>query len=305
MKWREPLELALFHVGCRVTGRLPLPLLQRIFASIARILVRIGERRVRWALVNTRIAYPELSEAERLRLVTASCVSWSLNLLDFLRMQTWTAQDLRDHIRLEGLAALHEALSRGKGAIVLVAHLGHFELGLQALALAGIDCVVVERVFRNRSLHATLRRSRARHGAEPVDRKGAFRRLARALRKGRTVVIALDQHAGRSGRVFVPFFGLRVPTSSVAAVLALRTGAPVLPCCVVRDSADHHTGTIFPPIAPPCTGNRACDVEIATASYVDALETLIRRHPEEWMWSYRRFRGSPDCASDPYALEPT
>ena len=126
MKWREPLELALFRIGCRLTAWLPLPLLQRSFASIARILVRVGERRVRWALVNARIAYPELSEAERRRLVTASCVRWSWNLLDFLRMQTWTAQDVRKHIRLEGLAALHEALSRGKGAIVLVAHLGHF-----------------------------------------------------------------------------------------------------------------------------------------------------------------------------------
>ena len=301
MRRSDRLELALFEMACGIARRLPLWVLQATFSGLARLIVASNERRVHWARVNLRIAYPEHSEAEHRALVRASYVNLAWNFVDLLRVQSWSAREIREHVALEGFEHLREALSEGRGAVLIVPHLGQLELGVQALALAGIDCVVVERVLPNRRLYARLRSARARFGAEPIDRVGAMRPMVRALRKGRCVVVALDQFAGRSGRVFVPFFGVRVATSSVVALLAERTQAAVLPACVVRDGADHHRARILPRLTTPRTGDRQADVEAATALYTSALEHLIRSHPEQWMWAYRRFRGSPDLLEDPYA----
>jgi len=297
---REWVELSLYRLGSALAVRLPLAWLQRGVACIATAVVAARERRVRWALTNVGIAYPDTTPRERRELVRASFVNIGWNVLDFMRMQSWDAQQVREHISLEGLEHLHAALEQGRGAILLVPHLGNFELGLQALAVAGIDCVVVERVLKNAKLHEHVRSVRARFGAQPVDRRGAARQMALALRKGRVLVLAIDQYSGRRGRVLVPFFGLRVPTSSAPAVLARRAKAPVLTCCVVRDQPDHHLGLIHP--APPVvrTGDRRADVQHATVLYYLSLEQLIRRFPTEWVWSYRRFRYSPDLDGDPY-----
>jgi len=297
---RERVECQLYRFGSALARTVPLRALHAMVGVAARVIVLCRERRVRWALTNLRLAYPDASARERRRLMLASLVNLGWNLVDFLRMQDWTASDVRDHIELNGLEHLHRALEQGRGAILLVPHLGNFELGLQALAVAGVDCVVVERELRNAELHQQVHALRSRFGAQPVGRNGAARAIAGALRKGRVVVLAVDQYSGQTGRVFVPFFGLRVPTSSAPAVLARRSGTPVLPCCVVRDARDHHTGLILPPVLTQRTSDRQADVEDATSAFYASLEKLIRAYPEHWVWSYRRFRYSPDLEADPY-----
>jgi len=302
---RERLELILYRVGGAIAARVPLRALQRLVQGLARLVVGLRERRARWALTNVRLAYPELTASAQRDLVFQSFVNIGWNVLDFMRMQRWDAHELRRHIELEGLEHLQRALTAGRGAILLVPHLGNFELGLQALAVAGVECVVVERVLKNAALHAHVHSVRARFGVQPIDRRRAAREMAAALRKGRVLILAIDQYSARTGRVYVPFFGMRVPTSAAPAVLARRSGTPVLPCCVVRDARDHHRGLIFPPIEVAWTSDRQLDVEAATGAYYHSLEQLIRKFPTEWVWSYRRFRYSPDLPADPYEVPPT
>ena len=115
------------------------------------------------------------------------------------------------------------------------------------------------------------------------------------------MIVLNDQYSSRARGVFVPLFGVRCSTSIGVATLALRTGAPVVPAYVVRDGPDHHTITFLPPLEMEVSGDREGDIEAATARYNRALEEIIRRHPEQWMWAHRRFRHSPDLKGDPYA----
>jgi KDO2-lipid IV(A) lauroyltransferase len=84
-------------------------------------------------------------------------------------------------------------------------------------------------------------------------------------------------------------------------MLALRAGAALLPCYCVREGANRHVITYLAPIEIERSGNRARDVETLTAACNAALEDIIRKHPEQWMWSHRRFRHSPDLETEPYA----
>jgi KDO2-lipid IV(A) lauroyltransferase len=126
--------------------------------------------------------------------------------------------------------------------------------------------------------------------------------MLRALRQGHLVGILNDHYTRRSrGGIFVPLFGVRCLTSAGLAMVALRTGAPVIPGYTVPVGEDRFLVTWEPPLEIPRTGDRKRDVEEATARFNGALESIIRRHPEQWLWGNRRFRHSPDLDYDPYA----
>jgi KDO2-lipid IV(A) lauroyltransferase len=138
-------------------------------------------------------------------------------------------------------------------------------------------------------------------GAELLLHRNVAPQMLRALHKGRIVVALNDQYKRRSQGIFVPFFGVRVSTSPGPALIALRAGAPILPAACVRIGSDRHRLVIRAPLELPNTGDRRKDAELLTARGNAALEVFIREHPEQWMWSHRRFRHSPDLATDPYA----
>jgi KDO2-lipid IV(A) lauroyltransferase len=297
----EAFELFGYRAGCGIARSLPLGVQQRALEALARALVALGERRARWAMINLALAFPDLDARARRALAERSYAQLAWNLLDTLRMGSWSETEIRARIALDGLENLRGALAGGRGALLVVPHMGCFELGLQRLALAGIACAVVVRSPQNRWLAPELARLRARHGIEVIERRGALRRMREALRKGKAVVVALDQASRRERGVFVPLFGLRVAASSGVALLALRSRAPIVPSAVIRTAPDRHRGLILTPIEASASGDRARDVELVTAGCMAAIESLIRRYPEHWMWTYRRFRNSPDLGRDPYA----
>src|SRR3990172_2219909 len=114
-----------------------------------------------------------------------------------------------------------------------------------------------------------------------------------ALRRGGMVGILLDQNASRREGVFVPFFGEPASTSKSLALLALWSGAPVVPVFIQRDTAGRHHLTIEPALPPPATGDREEDVAAFTAAFSRVVESRIRRSPEQWFWMHRRWRTRP------------
>jgi KDO2-lipid IV(A) lauroyltransferase len=296
----EAFQLFGYRAGALLARGLPLHVQQRALALLTRAFVALGERRARWTLVNLSLAFPELDACARRTLAQRCYAQLACNILDTLRMGAWSAAEIRARIELEGLANLRRALASGRGALLVVPHMGFFEVGLQALALEGLACAVVVRSPLNRWLAPELARLRSRHGVQVIERRGALRGMLDALRKGKTVVVALDQAGRRERGILVPLFGLRVAMSGAVALIALRSGAPLVPSAVVRVAPDLHRGLILEPIEASARGDRARDVELLTARCMAAIESLIRRYPEHWMWTYRRFRNSPDLAGDPY-----
>jgi KDO2-lipid IV(A) lauroyltransferase len=107
------------------------------------------------------------------------------------------------------------------------------------------------------------------------------------------VGILLDQNAARSEGVFVPFFGRLASTSRSVALLALRTGAPVVPIFARREPGGRHRIIVRPPIDVPETSDREVAVAALTGRCTAVIEAAIREAPEQWLWLHNRWRTRP------------
>ena len=297
---KELAEYAAFRSAVAALRALPLPTAQAIAARGARALFARGRKRVDYVLANLRIAFPEKTEEERREIGRESWVQLAWNLIDVARGRDWKADDIRARVDFEGKEIADTVLAAGKSAVCLTLHLGNFELLVRAVPLFGIPLSVIGRPLGNRLLREEIIRQRTGTGAELLLHRNVLPQMLRLIHKGRVVAILNDQYARRSRGVFVPLFGVRASTSLGPAILALRTGAPVVPAYSTRTGPDHHRLVVRPPIETPDTGDRRRDAELLTARCNAAMEEIIRAHPEQWMWSHRRFRHSPDLPGDPY-----
>jgi KDO2-lipid IV(A) lauroyltransferase len=151
---------------------------------------------------------------------------------------------------------------------------------------------VVVRPLDNPDLEALLAEGRRRSGLGLIPKRRALREVQAALARGETVSILLDQDAGRDG-AFVPFFGRPASTSRSLALLALRSGAPVLPVFIRRLPSGEHVLTVEAPVVVVDSGDRARDVQEATARFTAAIERQVRSCPEQWFWVHRRWKTRP------------
>jgi KDO2-lipid IV(A) lauroyltransferase len=294
------LEAAGLALGSALAARLPLASAQALLAAGARRAFTRGSQRQGWTMTNLRIAFPDAPE-ESLRAIGAeSYVHTAWNAYDLLRAERWDAAQFVRRFDFRGLEHVEQALAAGRGAFLLTPHLGNFDLAGRALCARGFQLSAVARIPRNPYLRRRLSKQRERLGIEPIDHRRALAAIMRALRQGRLVGILLDQYSRRTQGVFVPLFGKRCSTSAGLALLALRSGAPIVHGYVVRDAPDHHLVTLDPPIDAPSSGDRQADVTELTARCNRAMEAAIRKHPEQWMWAHRRFRHSPDLPDDLY-----
>jgi KDO2-lipid IV(A) lauroyltransferase len=200
-------------------------------------------------------------------------------------------------VRLEGVEHLEAAAESGRGILLLTAHFGNWELLAASHALSGFALSVVVRPLDNPVLDGVVARFRQRCGVELIAKRRALRDVLAALRRQRMVGILLDQNAARSEGVFVPFFGIPASTSKALALVALRARAPVTPVFIRRDASGRHTVRIEPALPPPADG----DVTAYTAAFNSAIESAIRRAPEQWFWMHARWKTRPRADADAVA----
>lgn len=120
--------------------------------------------------------------------------------------------------------------------------------------------------------------------------KGGFKQISKALAKNETVVFVLDQGATESTGVYVDFFGRSVPTMTVLALAALRSGAPVIPVTTYRDSGGTHHVILGDMIPLERKDSVKETVRHMTQVYTKYLEDRIREHPAQWLWTHKRFK---------------
>jgi KDO2-lipid IV(A) lauroyltransferase len=118
--------------------------------------------------------------------------------------------------------------------------------------------------------------------------------VLRALRERALLVLPFDQNSTRGLGVFVDFFGVPASTNPGIARLALRTGAPVVPVFIVRDGTRaRHRVHVLPIMYAQRSGDLESDVRRATQQFSDVFESMVRRHPEQWLWVHKRWKTRP------------
>ncbi|MDH3686279.1 MAG: lysophospholipid acyltransferase family protein [Myxococcales bacterium] len=276
---------------------LPRESAMRLAAATGRSIARFSGPRTAVALQNLRIAFPQLRESQRRAVLEASYANVGRALIEFANMGKWDARQLRDLADVEGwenLAKAREAAPTG-GVICLTAHYGSWELLVAIMAAHEIDISVIHRSRDNPLVDRVMARLREEMGVELLPLGSAARGALRALRAGRVVAVTFDQNARRSEGVFVPFFGRLACTRDAPARLAMRTGASVLPVFAERlAGSERHRVRILPHLELAAEeGDREAAVLENVTRMAGAIESAIRRAPEQWTWTHRRWRTQP------------
>jgi KDO2-lipid IV(A) lauroyltransferase len=249
-------------------------------------------RRRRTALANLALAFPGLAETERRRICRRSFEHLGVMGFELCATLVQPVENALARIRLDGLEHLRDAMASHGRALVLTAHVGNWELLAVAHRLTGYPLAVVVRPLDSPWLNALAERLRRKSGVELIDKRGALKPVLRALAGGRMVGILLDQNAARREAVFVPFFGRAASTSKSLALLALRTGAPVVPIFIRREAAGGHRVTILPGLQAPASSDEGALIEL-TRRCTETIEAAIRAVPEQWLWIHDRWRTRP------------
>ncbi len=294
LRWR--LEFALAWLGTGLLRALSERVALGLGALLGRLAPRLMRRRSRLVRENLRVVRPDWSEAQREALLRANFVELGRCMAEWARLPDLDSRALRERVELEGIEHLQAALSRGRGALVVTAHYGLWELIPAAVRahFPGLDVAAVGRTLRNPYLFNLIRRRRGAGGGDLLPQDA--RAILRALRRGAAIGMLVDQYTSeRRTGVLVPFLGLRAWTNAGPATLALRTGAPVLPVHVRRREGTRHVIVFGPEIAAPASGELRADVLELTARINSAMGAFIQADPVPWLWSHRRFRRSPDA----------
>ncbi|MFQ5684113.1 MAG: lysophospholipid acyltransferase family protein [Candidatus Binatia bacterium] len=189
-------------------------------------------------------------------------------------------------ISLMGQEHLAAALARGKGVIVLSAHLGNFFLVGTRLAFEGYPTSVLLNVRQGGHVLHLMDDYLGKIGQKAIHAKPrpqALRQLVRVLRGNELAVVIADEYRSGEG-IRVPFFGHTVLARRGPATLALRTGAAVLPIYLIRQENRRLKLIIEPEIEILRSGRIQEDVEENTLRITRWLERTVRSYPDQWNW---------------------
>jgi KDO2-lipid IV(A) lauroyltransferase len=291
---REQLEYLPVRAALAAMGSLPRPAARGVGQAIAAGFYWGHRRLVRVARRNLEIAFPELGGEVRERIIRGLYRHLGRQMAEFCLFPRDRAEALPRLMRTEGLEHYLEAQGRGRGVLVLTAHLGAWELSSFGHSLAGYPMKYVVRPLDNRPLNALVNRYRGMHGNQPIPKTHFARGLLAAMAANETVGILLDQNTYPPQGVFVPFFGQSACTAIGPAKIALRTGAAVVPGFTVWEEREQQYVLRFEPALELIrSGDEDRDVADNTALFTQVIERWVRRYPEQWLWVHRRWKARP------------
>jgi KDO2-lipid IV(A) lauroyltransferase len=255
----------------------------------------------RHAEANLRLAFPEMNEGERARIKRGTFQNLGRLLGEVSQFPRFNRDNIESVVQYVGLENYQNAVAAGRGVILLTGHIGAWELSVFAHSLYGHPMSFLARRVDNPLVEQLAERQRTRFGNRSIDKKNSIREVLKTLKSGGVVGILADLNASREEGVFCDFFGIPACTTAGVATLALRTGAVVLPGYIVWDEeAKIHRLHFEAPIETVNTGNRDEDVQTNTARYAKVIESIVRRHPDQWLWIHRRWRTRPEGEPEIY-----
>ncbi len=283
--------VATFGWWCR---RLPKRWAMRLGRGLGILSYHLVKKRREIALGNLQAVFGRhFTTSQCTEICKASFINVGKTCIEFLRFPKLNAENIWKEVTVEGAENLHEALSKGKGAIVFLPHFGNWELlSLVYGALIPDRANAIAFPLKNALLNTHIWRNREQMSLRLIPRNRAIRATLRALKNNEAVGFFADQNAGPEG-IFVDFLGIPASAARAPAVLALKTGAPLLFSLSIRQPDDKHQVHISNPIYVEPSDDSERDIEVYTTQMLKHLEAYIHKYPEQWLWLHNRWKTRP------------
>ena len=262
-------------------------LLARFFGLLSYWLV-VPRRRV--GLVNLRLCYPELSEAERRCLLRRHFYHMALLLLEYGLYWYAPAARLKRMVRYRDKEILDNLLAAGEKVILLYPHFTAFEMAVYALN-QDVPLTSVYSHQKNRLLDERILKGRHRYdNVFLIGRTEGMRSIIRRIKSdGAPFLYLPDQDFGAKDSVFARFFGVSAATIAGLPRIAALTGAKVVPLIPQR-LAD---GTVELRFYPAWENSPSAETEADIQHMNDFIEARVREMPEQYFWLHKRFKTRP------------
>ncbi len=263
----------------------------RLGTGLGRIGYRISQSKRKRAIKNLHLAYGDegLSPIEREQIARGVFEHFGRSLVEFLCAPKLTPEAVASMVTCEGWEHVAAAQAKGKGILLVTAHLGNWEVLGRWLALVQhLPLTVVAKDPKQPAFAAYLRRMREGAGFAVLSKGESARDLLRVLRKGNAICLLPDQN---SGDVFVPFFGVPCGTVAGPASLALHTGAPLIPIYCVEEGTGYRV-ICLPEIKIENAAGGEAEIARLTTEVNAVLEAVIRRFPSQWLWLHNRWKSA-------------
>ncbi len=270
-------------------GRLPYAARLALGRGLGGALCTLMRRRRRIAESNIALCFPALACRQRRRLLHAHFQELGIAVFETAAAWTLPLRALERLACIGGLEHIEAARHRGRGAIVVSAHLTCINMALQLLSCRQTGYAIY-RPSKNPVLDYVICRGRGRQGARMFSRD-EMRTMLRALRSNQPVWFSPDQDHGRGHSEFVRFFGQPAATVTTTARIAARTGAAVLPLLYRRLAGARGYEL---QVLPPLSDFPGDDHVAATRRLNEIFERQIRLEPAQYLWVHRRFKTRPE-----------
>jgi len=268
----------------------PLRFKRSLAVGMSRLAYHLLHKHKVIAVHNLARSFPDKSLDEILQIIKNSYESFAILFAEFLHIFYLDKKTLPGWVSVQGLEHYEKALRDGRGVLLFTAHFGNWEIGNAALAILSTPPYFLARTLDSPLLEKATTSARAALGIGILHKENAVRMILPLLRKGKAIILLIDQNVAATEGVFVDFFGRPACTTTGVALMAMHTGATVMPIFTTRMPDGRYLTEIGPPVETVNTGNRDQDVLVNTQNYARVMENHIRKYPDQWLWLHQRWK---------------
>lgn len=236
---------------------------------------------------NLKVIFPLKGDREIASIRFRVFRNFAKYLVDFLRFKKLDKKYISNNVKIINMESVKEGLRRGKGVILLTAHLGNWELGGMVISQLGYSLLTVALAHKSPKVDRFFNDKRESKGMEVLPLGKAAKGCLRGLRHNRLLALVGDRDFTDKGRV-TDFFGKPAILPEGAAVLSLQTGAVIIPGFMLRNKDDSFSLIFEKPLEFNLSMNRDKDLDNIISKYKSVFEEYIRAYPDQW-YMFRRF----------------
>ncbi len=277
----------------RMLGRMPHRVARLSCSGLAALSYAFWPRLRSVGLRNLELAYPEWPLRRRRQILFRSFQNLGRTLADFAHFPRWNRANIERLIVYDGFEHFARAQEKGKGVLFLTAHFGNWELGSFAHGVYGHPVAFVVRRLDNPLLGSLIDSYRCMSGGRSIDKEDFARQVLRALRRGESVGVLMDQNMMANEGVFVEFFGRPASTTASPARIAQKTRVPLVLGLVIWEAGQRRYRLRFEPVEWIASGDPDEEIRVNTAHFTRLLEQYVREYPDQWLWVHRRWKTRP------------
>ncbi len=281
------LNYILYRLGQFLALSLPLKLGYFICIVVSSIHYIFADKDRAAVKANLKAIFPEKSDREIRGMRLHMAWNFAKYLVDFFRFEKLDKEYVKKHIRIENIEHFNQAMEKGKGVVVLSAHLGNWELGGIVVALMGYPFWVVALEHKHKKVNQFFNHQRESKGIKVVPLGKAVKACINALKRNELIGLVGDRDFTEKG-IVMNFFGKPAIFPEGPANLSLKIGAPIVPGFMLRNTDGSYTFFIERPIEFTPTGAKEKDLRELMRRYIIIFEDYIRRYPDQW-YMFRRF----------------